>query len=257
MSPHRIFLLSPADCSGTRARMVMRPGAAFDLARRLRARDGAPLGEIFSFMSGLYFRGKLAYARAFAAPPPGLPGVLVITTNEGLVQADEPVTLARLRSYATGDIDAENAAYRRPLLRDARRMARGATDGCEIVLLGSVASGKYVDVLEEACGARLRFPLEFVGRGDMSRGGLMLRCAAARRELTYVPLAGTARRGPRPPRLGPASRAPALVVVPAAGSPPEATGEARRPAASRPPIPGASARGTRRSPPRREPTPRS
>src|SRR5262245_23261214 len=201
MSPHRIFLLSPADCGGTRARMVMRPGATFDLARRVRGRGGAPIGEVFSFMSGLYFRGKLAYARAFAAPPPGLPGILVITTNQGLVPADEPVTVARLRSYATGDIDAENAAYRRALLRDARRVARGvqgAAEGCEIVLLGSVASGKYVDILVEACGAWLRFPQEFVGRGDMSRGGLMLRCAAAGRELTYVPLAGAARRGPRP-----------------------------------------------------------
>jgi len=221
-APHRIFLLSPADCGGARARMVLRPEAGFELARRVRARGGAPLGEVFSFMSGLYFRGKLAYARAFAAPPPGLPGVLVITTNEGLVSADEPVTLARLRAYATGDIDAENAAYRGPLLRDARRVARRAGGvACEIVLLGSVASGKYVDVLEEACGERLRFPLEFVGRGDMSRGGLMLRCVAARQELTYVPLTGTARRGPRPPRLDPTSR------------------------------------GTRRSPARRAPIPRS
>lgn len=235
---HRIFFLSPADCSGARARMVMRPGATFDLARRLRGRGGAPLGEVFSFMSGLYFRGKLAYARAFASPPPGLPGILVITTNEGLVPADEPVTVARLRSYATGDIDSENAAYRRPLVRDARRLARGATDGCEIVLLGSVASGKYVDVLEATLGARLRFPLEFVGRGDMSRGGLMLRCAAARRELTYVPLAGAARRGPRPPRLDPASRVIAVALADRS-------------------IPAASAPGTRRSPRRRAPTPRS
>ena len=207
MSPHRIFLLSPADCGGVRARMVLSPRASFDLAKRVRTRGGAPLGEVFSFMSGLYFRGKLAYARAFASPPPGLPGVLVITTNKGLVEADMPVTATRLRAFGDGDIDEENAAYRRPLLRDARRIDRGAGESCEVVLLGSVASGKYVAVLEQALGARLRFPQEFVGRGDMSRGGLMLRCVAERRELTYVPVTGGPRRGPRPPRLDPATRA--------------------------------------------------
>ena len=288
MSPHRIFLLSPANCGGLRARMVLRPGATFDLARRVRARGGAPLGEVFSFMSGLYFRGKLAYARAFAEPPSGLPGVLVITTNEGLVEADEPITARRLRGYATGDIDAENPAYRRPLLRDARRLARGVTDGCEIVLLGSVASGKYVDVLEQACGERLRFPLEFVGRGDMSRGGLMLRCAAARRELTYVPLAGAMRHGPRPPRLDAATRVRADAATKVSAVPLSVTwiggegssmrvdvaieaptrGEGVATAVLRAPVPptrgsrlatspAASVRGTRRSPPRRAPTSRS
>ena len=43
--------------------------ATFDLAVRLRGPGGAALGEVFSFMSGLYFRGKLAYARTFPAPP--------------------------------------------------------------------------------------------------------------------------------------------------------------------------------------------
>ena len=46
---------------------------------------------------------------------------------------------------------------------------------CDVVLLGSVASPKYVDVLTDIFGHRLRFPIEFVGRGDMSRGGLLLR----------------------------------------------------------------------------------
>jgi hypothetical protein len=212
MSPHRIFLLSPADCGGVRARMVLSPHASFDLARRVRTRGGAPLGEVFSFMSGLYFRGKLAYARAFASAPPGLSGVLVITTNKGLVEADTPVNAARLRAFGAGDIDEENAAYRRPLLRDARRIHRGAGESCEVVLLGSVASGKYVAILEQALHERLRFPQEFVGRGDMSRGGLMLRCVAERRELTYVPVTGGLRRGPRPPRLDPATRPKRLEV---------------------------------------------
>ena len=72
-----------------------------------------------------------------------------------------------------------------------------------MVLLGSVASDKYVEPLTSVLGDRLLFPGEFVGRGDMSRGGLLLRCVADRRELGYVPVAGAARRGRRPARLAP------------------------------------------------------
>jgi hypothetical protein len=61
-----------------------------------------------------------------------------------------------------------------------------------------------VDVLLQIFGSRLTFPLAFVGRGDMSRGGLLLRSAAAGAELQYVPVLGTKRHGPRPPKLPPA-----------------------------------------------------
>jgi hypothetical protein len=37
----------------------------------------------------------------------------------------------------------------------------------------------------------------------MSRGGLLLRCARAGEELTYVPVQGAVRHGPRPPKLTP------------------------------------------------------
>lgn len=200
-APRRIFLLSPAHCGGERARLIFNPRAQFELARRLRSRDGAPLGEVFSFLSGLYFRGKLAYGRAFASAPTGVPGVLVITTSEGLRPPDEPTTIARLRRFAKVDIDQDDRRYRRPLLRDARLLAEAAGEGAEFVLLGSVATGKYVDVLVKAFGEHLLFPSAFVGRGDMSRGGLMLRCAAAGLELDYVPVAGASRHGPRPPKL--------------------------------------------------------
>jgi hypothetical protein len=66
-----------------------------------------------------------------------------------------------------------------------------------------VATGKYVDVLLEVMGERLLFPVDFVGRGDMSRGGLLLRAAEQGRELHYEPVAGAVRRGRRPPRLAP------------------------------------------------------
>jgi hypothetical protein len=200
---HRIFLLSPASCGGERARLLTAPRAGFPLAQRLRAPDGAPLGEVFSFLSGLYFRGKLAYAHAFASPPRRVPGagVLVITADTGLQPSDRPVTLAALQAAATVDIDPANPRYREPLERTARTLAAAIGPACEVVLLGSIASDKYLRVLGAILGQRLRFPAEFAGRGDMSRGGLMLRCVREGRELTYVPVATGPRHGPRPPRL--------------------------------------------------------
>jgi len=205
MGAARVFLLSPAHCGGQRARLVLRERARFDLARRLQSRDGASLGEVFSFMSGLYFRGKLAYALSFACPPTGLDGTLVITPCQGLRPPKIRVRVPLLRRYGEVDIDPADPRYRRPLMRDARALA-AALDGAaqwQVVLLGSVASGKYVEPLAEVFGERLVFPAEFVGRGDMSRGGLLLRCVADGRELDYVPLMSTRRHGPRPAKLSP------------------------------------------------------
>jgi len=205
----RIFFLSPASCSGRRAAQLLSPRATFDLAVRLRRGESAPIGEVFQFLSGLYFRGKLAYARAFARPPRSLAsGAFVITAGSGLREVDTPITADALRAFACVDIDAANAAYRTPLERTARGLFEEAGDDVDVVLLGSVASGKYVDVLGEIFGERLLFPPSFVGRGDMSRGGLMLRAAASGEELDYVPVAGAVRRGTRPPKLDPATRAP-------------------------------------------------
>ncbi|MBA3641503.1 MAG: hypothetical protein H0W53_19975 [Acidobacteria bacterium] len=204
-----VFLLSPANCGGNRARIVMSERATFELARRLRSPSGAPLGEIFSFLSGLYFRGKLAYGRSFACVPDGLEldgaGVFVITANAGLRSPDTAVTLDAIRSFAGVDVSADNPQYRLPLERSAGVLATEIGD-CPVVLLGSIASPKYVDVLLEIFGERLLFPEAFVGRGDMSRGGLLLRCVASGEELTYVPVAGAVRKGTRPPRLDPATR---------------------------------------------------
>ena len=187
---------------------MMSPNSGFALARQLQSREGAPLGDVFSFVSGLYFRGKLAYARRFARPPdPGDPvvagGVLVITQNAGLRAADTPVTLQSFRAFAGAEIDVRNAAYRRPLEQAARALLAAIGPDCEVVLLGSIASGKYVDVLLPIFGERVTFPVHFVGRGDMSRGGLMLRSVAAGLEFEYVPLASAARHGQRPPKLKP------------------------------------------------------
>jgi hypothetical protein len=204
----RVFLLSPANCNGVRARIVSAPTASFALAQQLRAESGAPLGDLFAFVSGLYFRGKLAYARRFASPPdPTEPavagGVLVITPNAGLRAADTPVTLASFQAFAACSVDLENAAYRRPLEKSARVLADLIGTDCDVVLLGSIASGKYVDVLQPIFGEQLVFPPAFVGRGDMSRGGLMLRCVTDDQELEYAPIAGAVRHGQRPPKLAP------------------------------------------------------
>jgi hypothetical protein len=199
----RIFLLSPAHCGGERALLMLSARARFDLAVRVRSVAGAPLGEVFSFLSGLYFRGKLTYAEAFASPPPGLPGVYVITPTDGLEPPETRVDVKRLRRFASVDIHVDDPRYRRPLLQKARRLADALGPGGEVVLLGSIATGKYLDPLLEVLGERLRFPPAFVGRGDMSRGGLLLRQARARIELDYIPVRGAPRRGARPPRLLP------------------------------------------------------
>jgi hypothetical protein len=196
MTPPRVFLLSPAHCGGERAGLLFSPRASFDLARRLRGVEGAALGEIFSFLSGLYFRGKLAYAQRFGVP-------LVITPNSGLRPPDDRVTLTALRASARVDIRASNPRYRLPLLASARVVADTVGPDAPVTLLGSIASDKYVDALLDVFGERLTFPAAFVGRGDMSRGGLLLRCVREGVELDYVAVAGAVRRGPRPPRLTP------------------------------------------------------
>jgi hypothetical protein len=199
----RVFLLSPASCAGARGQLLLRAEASFDLALRLRS-EGVALGEVFSFVSALYFRGKLSYAQCFAAPPPNAPGVLVITTNRGLVPPDTAIGLADLRAFARVSIDADNRTYTRPLREAAVALRARLTPGTEVVLLGSIATPKYVDVLLETFGKSLLFPADFVGRGDMSRGGLLLRAAKAGRELGYQPIDGAVRHGQRAPRLGPA-----------------------------------------------------
>jgi len=200
---HRIFLLSPAYAGGERARMILSDGAQFELARKLRGKSGASIADVFTFLSGLYFRGKIAYATTFARPARGMPGVFVITPTRGLVDARTRIHLDDLREFATINIHETDSRYRAPIERDSRRLAKRLPPRSEIILLGSIATGKYVDVLLANFRGRLRFPAEFVGRGDMSRGGLMLRCAVDRQELSYIAVAGAILNGRRPPKLAP------------------------------------------------------
>ena len=181
--------------------MLLRPAARFPLAVSLRSGAGAPLGEVFAFASGLYFRGKLAYARAFGRAGRGMSAAWVITPGAGLMEPERPVRPQHLRDWSEVDVDLGDERYRGPLERDARALAEQIPGSTEVVLLGSIASDKYVDLLLAVFGARLLFPVDFVGRGDMSRGGLLLRASREDAELPYRPVLGAIRCGPRPPRL--------------------------------------------------------
>ena len=202
-----MFFLSPAFLGGERAALVFRPSADFPLARQLRSADGVALGELFSFLSGLYFRGKVAYAQAFGKSPEGLPPALVMSPGEGLRFLHERITLERLQAWAEVSIDEHNPRFTEPLLAHATALEQALQDRARFVLLGSVATDKYVRPLGQVFGDRLLFPEQFVGRGDMSRGSLMLRAARAGQELEYAPVAGASRHGPRPAALS--SRPPA------------------------------------------------
>jgi hypothetical protein len=200
-----VFLLSPAYCGGRRAAILLNEQSEAITAIEFRS-GKMSLGRAFAFMSGLYFRGKLTYAERFGQ-------TLVITPTRGLQPASLPFNLKLLREFAVGDVSLDNPDYRRALERDAKALGSRVGENGQVVLLGSVASGKYVDVLLPILGDRLRFPIDFVGRGDMSRGGLLLRSAASGVELAYQPLtAGVRPRGPRPPKLDPATRVPISAV---------------------------------------------
>jgi hypothetical protein len=192
----RVFLLSPANLSGRRAGYLLSPRSKFELAMRVGG-EGAPLGEVFSFVSGLYFRGKLAYARAFTAAD-FQSCVHVITAARGLMSPLARVVHEDLRAMAEVKIHHENGEYRAPLVRDAQKLAAELSEDDEVVLLGSIATPKYLEPLLKVLGGRLMVPAEFIGRGDMSRGSLMLRAVREMKQLEYMP-ASIDLAGKRPP----------------------------------------------------------
>jgi len=218
--PFTIFFISPANLGGERAALIFNPKAAFPLAEQLRSPEGAPLGDVYAFVSGLYFRGKKAYAEAFGKAPEGLSAGLVISPSEGLRFLYEPVSVERLRGWANVSIDASNRAFTEPLLEHAAALERAFGANARFVLLGSVATDKYVEPLGRVFGTRLLFPPAFIGRGDMSRGSLLLQAARAGQELEYAPILGSERHGRRAPGVSPKRRAAS--VAPASGPVPPA-----------------------------------
>lgn len=184
MARRKVFLLSPANLNGLRAKQLMSPRAKFDTAQMYRSPEGVPIALAFAFMSALYFRGKITYALQFAEAA----DVFVIAPGFGLVNPEWRITEERMQTLRNTEVDLTKRNYRKPLERDAKSLATELAEDAQVVLLGSVATGKYVDVLLPAFGERLVFPGMFAGLGDMSRGGLLLRAARANRELEYVPL---------------------------------------------------------------------
>jgi hypothetical protein len=179
-----VFLLSPASLTGLRAKQLISPRANFDAAQLYRSPEGVPIAVAFTFMSALYFRGKIAYANTFARGE----DIHVIAPGFGFVPPNWAITPDRMKILQRTEVDARKRNYRQPLERDARALAAKIDDDTQVILLGSVASGKYVDILHPIFRERLKFPAAFAGLGDMSRGGLMLRAARARLELEYVAL---------------------------------------------------------------------
>jgi hypothetical protein len=197
----KIFILSPARVDGERGKLLLNPRATFPLARALNEGASVPVGDVFSFLSGLYFRGKRAYAESFGVAPKNVGAVHVITTHRGLVSLETPVWRHDLEAFAKVDLGVEDPTFVNPFLRDARALETSLDREARVVLLGSIATGKYVDPLLSVFGQRLLFPESFVGRGDMSRGGLLLRATRAGEELAYAQVAASERHGRRPPKL--------------------------------------------------------
>jgi hypothetical protein len=190
----RIFLLSPANLRGARAQRLCGPECASELGMRMRT-GSVTLAELFCFASSLYFRGKLAYAQKFSMPPAGLAGCYIITSCRGLLPPETLLDLASFKLLAsTGAVDPEDDRYRVPLQRDAAALSATLGPAANVVLLGSIATPKYVKPLLEVFGPRLLFPAAFAGRGNMSRGGLLLQCVREGRELGYVSVAGLSSR---------------------------------------------------------------
>jgi len=189
-----IFVLSPASLTGERARQLLAPAARFATAERYRSPEGVPIAEAYSFLSALYFRGKIAYARHFAAPPPRLQtdlpasGILIIAPGFGLVDPDWRITGERMWKLRRTQVDLASRTYSRPLRDHAETLRDALPAETRVVLLGSIATGKYVDLLEPVFGRRLVFPSAFVGAGNMQRGSLLLRAVRAGEELAYTTL---------------------------------------------------------------------
>jgi len=228
----RVFLLSPARVNGVRAGYLLNPAATFALARQFHS-DGLPVADVFTFTSGLYFRGKITYARRFAGDDACV--IRVITANSGLVDPSLQLTASALRAFGEVDIDVSDPRYHEPLRRDAQVLERRLAADGNVVLLGSIATAKYRDVLLDVFGARLVFPSDFVGRGDMSRGGLLLRSARDGIELPYASVLGATVHGVRPPRL-PRLPRPSGVTT-SAGTAPAPSPSGAPPAAARSLVP--------------------
>ena len=216
----RVFLLSPATAHGPKASTLVEDPPRTPAARRLHMPGGMTLGALFTHLSGLYFTGKLAYAREFANAPSGLGsrGIHVVTFTHGLLDPETMVDPDMLRLFRAAGTSEPGGMQREQLEASARELARALGDTeCDVILLGSVHSTKYTEILEPIFGERLRVPRDLVRRGHLQRGGLLLECVQSRRELDYIALdevremlasAGRRGRDPNPPAVRDAAAPP-------------------------------------------------
>jgi hypothetical protein len=181
----RIFLLSPALLGGVRGRRILEGRGPDWLVEALSGGRRVPLGEVHAFISSLYFRGKRAYARRFGVRASGS-AALVITPDRGLVPEDETVDRSALARMAEVAVDPGEPRYRTPLVKSAARLAEELGADGRVVLLGSLATPKYLEPLGSVLLRRLLVPAAFVGLGDMQRGSLLLQAVEAGEELEYV-----------------------------------------------------------------------
>ena len=109
----RVFLLSPANTSGERARQLLSPRAKSDAAQLYRTEEGVPIAIAFAFMSALYFRGKITYAIHFG----GVENTFVIAPGFGLVPPTWCITEERMKTLSRTPVDVRKRNYRKPLER--------------------------------------------------------------------------------------------------------------------------------------------
>ena len=130
---HASSCCRPPTAAARARKQALSPNAQFALARAAAvARDGAPLGDVFAFVSGLYFRGKLTYALRFAAPPE--PGNADRRRRRARHHAERracaaptpTVTHDAVRAFADGDVHQDNAAL--PASARAERARAAARD---------------------------------------------------------------------------------------------------------------------------------
>lgn len=182
----RVFLLSPASLGGVRGRRILAGQGDAPLVAALHGGGTVPLGDVYAFISSLYYRGKRAYAQAFAHRSGGDPAVYAITPGRGLVADHHPVDLATVEIFAGIDVDPADEAYAAPLRKTAEGLLHTLPDDAAVVLLGSLATPKYLGPLGDVLGPRLLAPRIFAGMGDMQRGSTLLRAVRDGVELDYV-----------------------------------------------------------------------
>ena len=182
-----------SSCSRRRAAAESARGSSSTSARSSTwpsgcgSRGGAALGDVFSFLSGLYFRGQADLRARVRGAAARRAGRSRHHAERGLLPAEEPVTLARLRA-----LRARADRRGRAALPAARWTATRATladaipPDTEVVLLGSIATGKYVDILADGLRRAAAFPgrLRRPRRHEPRRAAPALR---ARRPRARVP----------------------------------------------------------------------